>query len=333
MPGPSHLNVTPRPADTAHWADWARNQPVWRWPNGKKVAVTITFDVDAETAPYALGDAYVNKPSRLSEARFSVVRGVPRILDLFKRFDLHTTFFVPGWTAEAYPHVVESIMGHGHEIGHHGYVHSKVTDADVDAQRDEIERGFDALVSVGVPRPTGYRNPMGEMSFETLELIRDAGFHYDSSFLGDDRPYIEKFGDIELLELPWHWSLDDWPYFGYDGDFGGTPQPATAWYEVVWGEFEQARDEGRNINIVCHPEIIGRDRGRLDPDDVRAGPPCRADSPRPRSQPTARRSVVTFEKLAIGSLGGHIEQRRVPTPNPLSDEAIRFPLRLIEVQN
>lgn len=256
--GPSHLSVEPPRPESDHWAHWARNEPTWSWPGDNKVAVTITFDVDAETAPYALGDAYVDKPSRLSEARFSVVRGVPRILELFGRFDLRTTFFVPGWTAESYPHIIEAILEGGHEIGHHGYVHTKVSDATPEQQAEEIERGFDALESVGAPRPTGYRNPMGEMSFETLRLIHDAGFHYDSSFLGDDRPYIERFGNLELLELPWHWSLDDWPYFGYDGDFGGTPQPASAWHEVVREEFSQARAEGRSVNIVCHPEIIGR---------------------------------------------------------------------------
>jgi peptidoglycan/xylan/chitin deacetylase (PgdA/CDA1 family) len=258
MVGPSHLSSEPMPAETAHWAAWASNEPKWGWPDGKKVALTVTFDVDAETAPYAMGDAYAAKPSRLSEARFSVIRGVPRILDLFKRLELRTTFFVPGWTAEAYPHVVEAILADGHEIGHHGYVHTKVTEASPEAQRNEIERGFEALENVGAPRPVGYRNPMGEMSFETLELVHNAGFLYDSSFLGDDRPYIEKFGEIELLELPWHWSLDDWPYFGVDTDFGGTPQPASAWYEVMRAEYEQARAEGRNVNIVCHPEIIGR---------------------------------------------------------------------------
>jgi peptidoglycan-N-acetylglucosamine deacetylase len=258
MTGPSHLTTRPLPAETAHWADWARNEPKWKWPDGKKVSVSITFDVDAETATYALGDAYINKPTRLSEARFSVVRGVPRILDLFKRFDLRTTFFVPGWTAEAYPHVVEAILEGGHEIGHHGYVHSKVTDASSQAQLDEIEKGFEALERVGAQRPVGYRNPMGEMSMESLKLVHDAGFKYDSSFMGDDRPYIEKFGEIELLELPWHWSTDDWPYFGVDGDFGGTPQRAQNWFDVVWAEFEHARDEGRNVSIVCHPEIIGR---------------------------------------------------------------------------
>ncbi len=256
--GPSHLNAEPPKPETQHWADWAAREPQWNWPDGKRVAVTISFDVDAETGWYWAGDEYLTRLATLSDGRFSVVRGVPRILDLYRRLGLRTTFFVPGWTAENYPHVVESILADGHEIGHHGYVHSPVHKSSVEAQREEMERGFSALESVGVKRPRGYRNPGGEVTAETLAMIQEYGFLYDSSFLGDDRPYIEKVGDVELLELPWHWSLDDWPYFGYSGEFGGNTSPASTWRQNMWDEYESARDEGRNVNIVCHPEIIGR---------------------------------------------------------------------------
>jgi peptidoglycan-N-acetylglucosamine deacetylase len=256
--GPSHLASEPAKAETAHWAHWAANEPDWEWPDNKDVAVTLTFDVDAETGAFSMGDEYLTRLSTLSDQRFSVVRGVPRILELFRRLELKTTFFVPGWTAENYPHVVEAILNEGHEVGHHGYVHTSVNRASADAQREEIERGFKALESVGAPRPRGYRNPGGEMTLETVKLLDEYGFAYDASFLGDDRPYIEKYGDLELLELPWHWSLDDWPYFGFSPDSGGNMSAATTWRQNMREEYESALDERRNVNYVCHPEIIGR---------------------------------------------------------------------------
>ncbi|GAA4013367.1 polysaccharide deacetylase family protein [Streptomyces plumbiresistens] len=256
--GPCHLNEVPPSPDTQHWARWAASEPEWAWPDGKSVAVTLTFDVDAETAWYGLGDEYFARLTSLSEGRYSVVRAVPRILQLLRRLDLRTTFFVPGWTAENYPHVVEAILADGHEIGHHGYVHSRTDRVSADVQREEIERGFSALESIGVPRPRGYRNPSWEMTTETAAMVSEYGFLYDSSFLTDDRPYIEKVGDVELLELPSHWSLDDWPYFGYTGDFGGNTSTAATWRQNQWDEYQIARDEGRNVNFVCHPEVIGR---------------------------------------------------------------------------
>ncbi len=256
--GPSHLGAAPDKSESEHWAQWAKAEPIWDWPGGKHVAVTITFDVDAETGAFSMGDEYLQRLATLSEARFGVVRGVPRILDLFRRFDLKTTFFVPGWTAENYPHVIESILKDGHEIGHHGYVHTSVNKASPDVQREEMERGFEALESVGAPRPRGYRNPGGEMTAETTALLHEFGFLYDSSFMGDDRPYVEKHGEIELLELPWHWSLDDWPYFGFAADYGGNTVTAETWRQNMWDEYEHARDEHRAVNIVCHPEFSGR---------------------------------------------------------------------------
>jgi peptidoglycan/xylan/chitin deacetylase (PgdA/CDA1 family) len=256
--GPSHLKTDPTGAETAHWAAWATNEPDWKWPAGKTAAVTLTFDVDAETGAFGVGDEYLSRLSTLSEQRFSVVRGLPRILKLLQEFDLKTTFFVPGWTAENYPHAIEAILNGGHEIGHHGYVHSASIHASASAQREEIERGFTALESVGAPRPRGYRNPNGEMTLETVKLLVEYGFAYDSSFLGDDRPYVEKYGELELLELPWHWSLDDWPYFGFSGETGGNMSAADTWRRNMWDEYESALDERRNVNFVCHPEFIGR---------------------------------------------------------------------------
>ena len=55
------------------------------WPDGADVAVSLTFDVDAESGWLGEGDAYLWRLSTLSEGRYSVTRGVPRILDVLQR--------------------------------------------------------------------------------------------------------------------------------------------------------------------------------------------------------------------------------------------------------
>lgn len=254
---PSDSKSTPITAETAHWAKWANAEPAWEWPTGR-AAVTVTFDVDAEASYLSLGNEYRDRLSSLSDGRFSVIRAVPRILSLLRRLNIKTTFFIPGWTAENYPHVVDAILSDGHEIGHHGYLHSRTDQISAPAQREEMERGFAALEAVGAPRPRGYRSTAWEMTAETVGLYKEFGFLYDSSFFSDDRPYIEKIGDVEILELPSHWSLDDWPYFGYTLDHGGNTSQASTWRHNMWAEYVQAKSESRNVNFVCHPEIIGR---------------------------------------------------------------------------
>jgi len=161
-------------------------------------------------------------------------------------------------TAERHPDAIRALAATEHEIGHHGHLHLRSHLIDADEQRAEIELAFAALEAVAGIRPTGYRSPAWELTPETFALLIEHGFAYDSSCMGDDRPYLERLGDDVLLELPVHWSLDDWVFFGYTGDNGGTLTSPSAWIETWLEEFESAAAERRLITYTMHPEIIGR---------------------------------------------------------------------------
>jgi peptidoglycan/xylan/chitin deacetylase (PgdA/CDA1 family) len=230
----------------------------WTWPGGNAVAVSLTFDVDAESGLLGEGDQYARRLTALSEGRFGITRAMPRILDLLERHGIAATFFVPGYTAERHPHVVPAILAGGHEVGHHGYIHLRSDRVSPGEQRDEIERGLEALAAAGAPRPAGYRSTSWELTPETFALLVEHGFDYDSSCMGDDRPYVESWENLRILELPVHWSLDDWPRFGWGIDGGGnTADPGelrTSWL----AEYRAARAEGRHVTFTMHPEVIGR---------------------------------------------------------------------------
>ncbi len=228
------------------------------WPGGHQVAVSLTFDVDAEAGFLGDGGQYARRLTTLSEGRFGVTRGLPRILALLARHGIRGTFFVPGYTAELHSDAVAAILSAGHEIGHHGYMHLRNDLVGADEQRTEIERGLDALAAAGAPRPSGYRSPAWEMTPETLSLLVQHGFQYDSSCMGDDRPYLETWNGDTILELPVHWSLDDWPRFGWSIDHGGNVAHPVEMLESWHAEFCSARAEGRLVTYTMHPEVIGR---------------------------------------------------------------------------
>ena len=227
------------------------------WPGGAEVAVALTFDVDGE-APW-LGEGIHNERrlTLLSQGRYGPVRGLGRILDLLAELDIRATFYVPGHTADHHPEAVTAILAGGHEVGHHGYLHLGTEDLDAGGQRGELEAGLAALARHGV-RPAGYRSPGWELTPETLALLAGLGFTYDSSLMADDRPYWETSGTEPLLELPGHWSLCDWPFFGWTPYHGGLlADPARV--ERIWlEEYESARQEHRAITYTMHPEAIGR---------------------------------------------------------------------------
>ena len=228
------------------------------WPAGARVAVSFTADVDAEAGWIGVGDDYERRLTSLSDGRFGVVRGLPRLLDLFEHFGIRGTFFVPGLTASLHADAVSAIAAAGHEVGHHGHRHRRTDRLDGAAQRSELEDGLAALERAGAPRPVGYRSPSWELTPDTFDLLLEHGFAYDSSCMGDDRPYWEHRGGRRILELPVHWSLDDWPRFGFGLDRGGNAADPAELYRSWLAEYELARDDGRHITYTVHPEVIGR---------------------------------------------------------------------------
>ena len=232
------------------------------WPNGARCAVAVTFDLDADSilhiAKPDTADTYVSTQSLL---RYGAVISTPRICRVFRDLGLRQTFFVPGWCVERYPAAAEAILAGGHELGHHGYLHEQPNKLSARDERYWFERALDAYDRVLGHRPKGFRAPLNEFSKNTLSLLVEAGFDYDSSLMGDDVPYlIGDGGNRLLLEIPQFIAMDDWPHFMHNWDLDykmpiSAPQRAK---EVFLAEFEAAWENGGMWMTVWHPFLTGR---------------------------------------------------------------------------
>jgi peptidoglycan/xylan/chitin deacetylase (PgdA/CDA1 family) len=227
------------------------------WPGNAEVAVALTFDVDGEAPWLSEGSEYARRLTMLSQGRFGPARGLGRILELLANLGVPATFYVPGHTADQHPGAVEAILEDGHEVAHHGYLHRGTDGLDAAAQRAELEQGLTALGKLGV-QPGGYRSPGWELTPQTLDMLSELGFTYDASLMADDRPYWVTSAAQPLLELPGHWSLCDWPYFGWTSYHGGLLADPDAVQRIWLAEFESARHDHRAVTYTMHPEAIGR---------------------------------------------------------------------------
>jgi peptidoglycan-N-acetylglucosamine deacetylase len=227
-----------------------------------KVAVSLTFDFDAESA--WLGAFKVDTPSALSRGAYGAYEGVPRILRLLEKYDLPATFFIPGYSAEIHPAETREIAAAGHEIGHHGYIHEPPHLLTLEEERVMIERGLEALDKVVGVKPKGYRSPSWELSKNTYTLLAEHGFEYDASQLAKDRPYWVEDGGrrTDIVEVPGAWELTDSSHFlfAYSPVYlTGLSAPSKV--EEIWrADFDGAYEEGGDICYVLtmHPQIIGR---------------------------------------------------------------------------
>jgi len=231
----------------------------FRWPDGVRAAAMFTFDLDAEAVMLADHPEVVDYLDVIAHQRYGPKVAVPRILRLLERQRLRTTFFVPGWVAENWPDVVRSVRDAGHEIGHHGYMHESVRGVDEATEERYLVRGLEALDSVVGVRPTGYRAPSWDMNYRTPELLARHGFLYDSGLMDSDHPYALAAGERTLVELPVHWSLDDWNRYNYVPGYASSPILAPSAAVAAWAEELDAMVEaGGLFNLTMHPFVSGR---------------------------------------------------------------------------
>ena len=107
-----------------------------------------------------------------------------RVLELFARHNVSTTFFVLGWIAEQYPSLVRDIADAGHEIACHGYDHRRVTTFTRDEFRADLRRARTAIEDACGLKVEGYRAPTFSITRQNLwalEVLAEEGFTYDSS--------------------------------------------------------------------------------------------------------------------------------------------------------
>jgi peptidoglycan-N-acetylglucosamine deacetylase len=187
--------------------------------------VCITFDFDAMSGMIARG---LTTPTPVSRGEFGAV-AVPRILELLRKHEVSSTWFIPGFTLETYPAQCASVLEAGHEIAHHGWTHMPPNDMSAEQEEAGLVRANEQIRKLSGQFARGYRSPSWDLSPHSIGLLLKYGFLYDTSMMGDDyTPYRVRQGDVvtleqpmvfgaatKLLELPISWTLDDFPHFEF----------------------------------------------------------------------------------------------------------------------
>lgn len=148
----------------------------------------------------------------------------------------------------------------GHEVSHHGFLHENPVTESRAEQHYWLKRGIKIIENITGQRPRGWRAPLYNFSDHSADLLIDEGFIYDASLMGDDVPYVLKTDKGELIELPSHWGLDDWPQFvqSMDLDYMMPIKSASLGIDVFRDEFDAQYESGGLWVSVWHPFATGR---------------------------------------------------------------------------
>jgi peptidoglycan/xylan/chitin deacetylase (PgdA/CDA1 family) len=242
-----------------------------RLPAGKKIAVNMGADFDAQSL--WLGAFNMPSPAMMARGEFGAEVGTPRLVELFDKYEVKSTWFTPGHTVDTWPDICRDVLAHGHEFAIHGYYHENPTKIEADTERRLLELALDTFDRQLDLKPVGYRSPYWDYSESTLDIVEDLGFQYDSSLMARDLvPYRPRRWQVRweqaslkgkasrVLELPVNWYLDDFPPLAYvTGIQPGQQDTETAfrrWKDIF--DYGYERVENACYAHACHPQIIGQ---------------------------------------------------------------------------
>jgi peptidoglycan/xylan/chitin deacetylase (PgdA/CDA1 family) len=229
------------------------------WPNGARAAVLLSFDVDNETIAIRYGEP---NASTLSQGQYGARQGLPRVVRLLDRKRIPATFFIPSVSLAIAPEMATLIKRSGrHEFGVHGWIHEMNATLPDSTERALLTRALTELTRLTGTKPTGYRAPSWNFSPNTLGILRDLGFRYESSLMADDDAYelLQNGEATGMVELPVEWILDDAPLLNPLGARYSSPRDvARVWMD----EFDKAYEEGSMFVLTMHPHVSGH-RSRI----------------------------------------------------------------------
>ena len=233
------------------------------WPNGKKVAVSIAFDVDLELNWSESNRLDPGHIVHMSKGTYGAKQGIPRILSMLDKQEIKGTFFIPAYNAEVYPELIKEISRRGHEIACHGYHHYGISERTYEDDNKMLEKCEQIFMELTGQKIVGFR-PCGEEYRDfVVKLLLNRGYKY-MSFRGDwDGPRIcELDGNrIPLVDLCSDVFYDDTAYDYYiDSPPARYGIKSSSEQFKIWSdEFDgMSTESGKVMDFVIHPQFIGR---------------------------------------------------------------------------
>jgi peptidoglycan/xylan/chitin deacetylase (PgdA/CDA1 family) len=227
-----------------------------------------------------------DSPADIQRGVFAGEVGVPRLLELFRRRDIASSWFIPGHSIETFPAQVAAIVNAGHEIGAHGYSHENPVAMSAEQERAVLHKSVELIEAVSGRRPRGYVAPWWEMSESTIDLLLEYGFTYDKSQgYHDFLPFYSRRGDswthvdytksadawmlpmrhghtVDLVNFGANWYTDDLPplmFIKQSANSHGWVNPRDIeqmWrdqFDWVYREMDYAA-----FTFTIHPDVSGR---------------------------------------------------------------------------
>ena len=221
------------------------------WPNGARVAVWVIPNVERYRMEIGNPLPDIRNHSRKD---YGNRVGIWRVMEAMARHKVRGTVALNGEVGLHYPRIMQAMKEANWELMGHGMTNSRpLSGLEKDAEREVILATRKVIEDHG-QKMKGWLGPGLTETFNTPDLLKEAGVEYVADWVNDDLPYRFHNG---LYSIPYSIEINDMPLFntpsiGID-DF---ERRITESFDVLCEEAE-ATGSGRVLGIALHPFLIG----------------------------------------------------------------------------
>jgi peptidoglycan/xylan/chitin deacetylase (PgdA/CDA1 family) len=231
-------------------------------PDGKRLAVWIIVNIEEwdplQTMPRTVltppaGGAPMPDIPNWAWHEYGNRVGFWRLLETFDDLSLPAALAINGSAIATYAPIAEAAKARGWEFIGHGFTQKNMQK--VDDEPEDIRRTTEAIRAFTGTAPRGWLGPGLTETWETPDLLAEAGYDYVCDWVLDDQPTVLRTRSGPLVNIPYTQECNDVAMMLIQH------HPAREYRDRAIDQAEQllhdARGSARVMALVLHPYIMG----------------------------------------------------------------------------
>ena len=179
--------------------------------------------------------------------------GFWRFLETLDSLQIKAALAINGTAVKAYEAISRAALERGWEFMGHGYTQRNMQK--VENEKDDIAKTTEAIRAFTGRKPRGWLGPGLTETWETPDLLAEAGYSYVADWVLDDQPVWLKTRTKPIVNVPYTQECNDVAMMLIQHHEAGE------YYRRAMDQFEQlyadSRDSARVMALVVHPYIMG----------------------------------------------------------------------------
>jgi peptidoglycan/xylan/chitin deacetylase (PgdA/CDA1 family) len=250
-----------RPTERLNYSAISERPPL-RLPGGAKLAVWIIVNVEEWDIDQTMPRTVLSPPAGGSPMpdipnwawhEYGNRVGFWRMLEVFDRFALPAVLAINGSAISAYEPIARAAHERGWEFIGHGF--SQKNMQKVENEAEDIAKTSRAIADFTGRSPRGWLGPGLTETWDTPDLLVEAGYDYVCDWVLDDQPTVLKTRTKPIVNIPYTQECNDVAMMLIQH------HKASEYHDRAVDQFEQllhdGRDSARVMALVVHPYIMG----------------------------------------------------------------------------